>query len=324
MRKMFQALVGLCVALAVGSAAAQAAFPNKPVKIVVPFTAGGLADVLARGLAEELGKVWKQPVVVENRPGAGTMIAGEYTAKSAPDGYTLLLANDATLSSNQYIYNKVPYDPVNGFTPIINIANSPITLVAARNFAVKDVKELVAYATKNPDKVNYGTFGVGSTAHVDAHSFMAITNTKLNHIPYKGVSEVMVALAGDYVQIAFTGVPPAIAFARDGKVRMLAISGARRSPLFPDVPTFAEAGFGEFSAAPWFGLVGAAGMPRPLVDKIATDVSKIIVQPAFQKSYITGVGLELLNEGPEQYAAFLARDRAGYAVKMKRLGIKLD
>jgi tripartite-type tricarboxylate transporter receptor subunit TctC len=294
------------------------------VKIVVPFTAGGLADVLARGVAEELAKTWKQPVIVENKPGAGTMIAGEYTARATPDGYTLLLANDATLSSNQYIYNRMPYDPVNGFTPIINIAKSPIVLAAGKGFAVNNVRELVAYATKNPEKVNYGTFGVGSTAHVDAHSFMAITNTKLFHVPYKGVSEVMLALASDQVQISFIGMPPAIPFARDGRVRLLAVSGTTRSPLFPDVPTFAEAGFSEFQAAPWFGLVGPAGMPKAVVEKIAGDVAKVITQPAFQKSYISGVGLDLINDGPEQYAAFLVRDRASYEVKMKRLGIKLD
>ncbi len=323
MRNIVKTWAFAAAAFAVGTAAAQG-YPNKPVKIVVPFPAGGLADVLARAVGEELGREWKQTVVVENRPGAGTMLAGDYTAKSAPDGYTLLLANDATVSSNQYIYNKMPYDPVNAFIPIINIAKSPIVMLAGKDFPARTVADVVAIATKDPEKVNYGTFGAGSTAHVDAHSFMALTNTRLTHIPYKGVSEVMLALASNQVQVSFTGVPPAIAFARDGRVRVLAISAAQRSPLFPDVPTFAEAGYGAFVAAPWFGLVGPAGMPKAVVDKIAADVSKIIMQPAFQKAYITGVGLEVINEGPEKYAAFLERDRANYAVKMKRLGIKLD
>lgn len=323
MKAMFTTLAVAALALPLGIVHAQD-YPTKPVRIIVPFTAGGLADVLARAVGDELGRKWNTPVYVENRPGAGTMIGGEATAKAAPDGYTLLLANDATLSSNQFIYNKVPYDSVKGFTPIINMANSPIALITAKEFPAKTVAELVSYASKNPGKVNYGSFGIGSTAHVDAHSFMALTGTQMNHIPYKGVSEVMVALGGNYVQIAFTGVPPALPFAKDGKVRMLAISGAKRSPIFPDVPTFAEAGFGGFFAAPWFGLAGPAGMPRNIVDKIATDVSAVISQPAFQKAYVTGVGLELLNEGPDQFAAFLARDRANYAEKMGRLGIKLD
>ena len=323
MKTLFKAIAATTIALAVGSAAAQA-WPTKPVRIIVPFTAGGLADVLARAVADELSRSWKQPVVVENRPGAGTMIAGEATARSAPDGYTLLLANDATLSSNQYIYNKMPYDPVKAFTPIINIANSPIVLLTSAAFPAKTVREVVDYVTKNPEKVNYGTFGVGSTAHVDAHSFMAVTNTKLSHIPYKGVSEVMVALATDTVQVSFTGVPPAIPLVKDGKVRMLAISGDKRSPLFPEVPTFTEAGYSGFSAAPWFGLAAPAGLPRPIVDKIAADVSAVIRKPAFQQSYITGVGLELIDQGPDAYAAFLERDRANYEKKMGRLGIKLD
>ena len=323
MKKLLNILAGTALAFSAISAHAQS-WPTRPVKIIVPFTAGGLADILARQLSEELGKVWKQPVVVENRPGAGTMIAGEATAKAAPDGYTLLLANDATISSNQYIYKKMPYDPVNSFVPIINIAASPIVMIAGGNFAGQTVHDVVTAATQNPEKINYGTFGVGSTAHVDAHSFMALSNTKLTHVPYKGVAEVMLALASDQVQISFTGIPPALPFAKDGRIKILAISNSKRSALLPNVPTFAEAGMPGFQAAPWFGLIGPAGLPKPVVDKIAADVAKVITQPAFLNAHITGVGLELLNQGPDQYAAFLAADRANYAVKMKRLNIQLD
>jgi len=193
MKKLMKMLAGTALALSAITASAQA-WPTKPVKIIVPFPAGGLADILARQLSEELGKVWKQPVVVENRAGAGTMIAGEATAKSAPDGYTLLLANDATISSNQYIYKKMPYDPVNSFVPIINIAASPIVMIAGGKFPGQTLQDVVAAANRAPEKINYGTFGIGSTAHVDAHSFMALSNTKLTHVPYKGVSEVMLAL----------------------------------------------------------------------------------------------------------------------------------
>jgi tripartite-type tricarboxylate transporter receptor subunit TctC len=323
MKKLLNVLAGATLALSTPTASAQA-WPTKPVKIIVPFPAGGLADILARQLGEELGKQWKQPVVVENRAGAGTMIAGEATAKSAPDGYTLLLANDATLSSNQYIYKKMPYDPVTGFTPIINIAASPIVMLAGGKFAAQTLQDVVNVATREPEKINYGTFGIGSTAHVDAHSFMALSKTRMTHVPYKGVAEVMVALAADQVQISFTGIPPALPFARDGRVRVLAVSSTKRSALLPNVPTFAEAGMPGFQAAPWFGLVGPAGVPRALVDKIAADVAQVITQPAFLNAHITGVGLELLNQGPDQYAAFLAADRANYAVKMKRLNIQLD
>ena len=183
---------------------------------------------------------------------------------------------------------------------------------------------MVAAASRAPDTLNYGTFGIGSTAHVDAHSFMALSNTKLTHVPYKGVAEVMLALVADQVQISFTGIPPALPFAKDGRVKVLAVSSSKRSPLLPNVPTFAEAGMPGFHGAPWFGLIGPTGIPRAVVDKIAADVSQVITQPAFNNANITGVGLELLNQGPDQYAAFLANDRANYAVKMKRLNIQLD
>ena len=323
MKKLLNILAGTALALSAIGVHAQT-WPTRPVKIIVPFPAGGLADILARQLSEELGKVWKQPVVVENRAGAGTMIAGEATAKAAPDGYTLLLANDATISSNQYIYKKMPYDPVNSFVPIINIAASPIVMIAGGKFAGQTVQDVVTAATQNPEKINYGTFGVGSTAHVDAHSFMALSNTKLTHVPYKGVAEVMLALVSDQVQISFTGIPPALPFAKDGRIKILAISNSKRSALLPNVPTFAEAGMPGFQAAPWFGLIGPAGLPKAVVDKVASDVAKVITQPAFLNAHITGVGLELLNQGPDQYAAFLASDRANYAVKMKRLNIQLD
>lgn len=323
MKKLLSTLFGATLALSALTATAQS-WPARPVKIIVPFTAGGLADILARQLSEELTKQWKQPVVVENRPGAGTMIAGEATAKAAADGYTLLLANDATLSSNQYIYSKMPYDPVNGFTPIINVAASPIVMISSGKYQAQTLQDVVNAARQNPDKINYGTFGIGSTAHVDAHSFMALSNTKLTHVPYKGVADVMLALVSDQVQISFTGIPPALPFAKDGRIRILAVSSAKRSALLPNVPTFAEAGMPGFQAAPWFGLVGPAGLPKSIVDKVAADVAKIITQPAFLEANITGVGLELLNQGPDQYAAFLTADRANYAVKMKRLNIKLD
>ena len=323
MKKLMKMLAGTALALSAISASAQA-WPARPVKIIVPFPAGDHGACartvfnhhrLLPDLAQLFAELTRQDV---------GQAAGEATAKSAPDGYTLLLANDATISSNQYIYKKMPYDPVNSFVPIINIAASPIVMIAGSKFPGQTLQDVVAAATRAPDTINYGTFGIGSTAHVDAHSFMALSNTKLTHVPYKGVSEVMLALVSDQVQVSFTGIPPALPFAKDGRVKILAVSSGKRSPLLPNVPTFAEAGMPGFQGAPWFGLIGPAGIPRAVVDKIATDVAQVITQPAFLNANITGVGLELLNQGPDQYAAFLATDRANYAVKMKRLNIQLD
>ncbi|CAN5487027.1 tripartite tricarboxylate transporter substrate binding protein [soil metagenome] len=311
-------------AAVIATAVSAQTFPEKPVKIIVPFTAGGLADALARGLGNELTKVWSQSVIVENRPGANTIIAADATAKSPADGYTLLMANDPTLSSNQYFYTKLAYDPVKDFVPVVNIAGTLEVLVVSDAFKGKTVADLVAAAKASPGSMTYGSYGPGSKAHLDAEKFAQITGTKLNHIPYKGVADVMVAAAGSQIQMAFTGVPPALPMIKAGKLRALAIASPTRSKSLPDTPTFAEVGFPGFESKAWFGLVAPAGTPKAIVDKTAADVQKIIVQPEFQERFVTGVGLELINQGPAQYAEFLKKDRAEYAEQAKTVNVKLD
>lgn len=299
-------------------------FPDKPVKIIVPFTAGGLADVLARGIANEISKTWPHPVVVDNRPGANTIIAAELTARSPADGYTLLLANDPTVSSNQYLYNKLPYDPVKDFTPVLNVAATQEVLVASEAFKGRTVADLVAQAKARPGQITYGSYGPGSKAHLDAENFSRLTGIKMNHIPYKGVAEVLVAVISGQIDIAFTGMPPAITMVKGGKVRALAIAAPNRSKIFPDVPTVAEAGIPGFESSAWFGLIAPAGTPKAVVEKIAADISKIISRPDFQEKFISGVGLELLNQGPQKFAEFLVKDRAAYAQSIKNVNVKLD
>lgn len=306
-----------------GTAHAQG-FPDKPVKIVVPFTAGGLADVLARGLANELGKVWPQPVVVDNRPGANTIIAAELTARSPADGYTLLLANDPTVSSNQYLYNKLPYDPVKDFTPVINIAATQEVLMVSEAFKGRTVADLIAQARARPGQITYGSYGPGSKAHLDAEDFARVSGIKLNHIPYKGVADVMGALISGQIDMSFSGMPPSITMVKGGKVRALAIAAPQRFKLLADVPTMAEAGVPNFESSAWFGLIAPAATPKAVVEKIAADVSKIIMRPDFQEKFIGGVGLELLNQNPQKFAEFLAKDRAAYAQSIKNVNVKLD
>ena len=313
----------LCSVFATTSAFAQA-YPARPVKIIVPFTAGGLADTLARGIAQELGREWPQPVVVENRPGANTIIAAEATAKSPADGYTLLMANDPTLSSNQYLYSRLPYDPVKDFTPVINVAETLQMLVAGPAFPGRTLADVIAAAKAKPGEISYGTYGAGSKAHIDSEAFARQADIKLLHVPYKGVADVVPALLGNQIQIAITGVPPVLQLVQSGQIRGLAIAAPKRAALLPNVPTFTEAGLKDFHASAWFGLVAPAGTPRAVVDRIAADVSKIIVRPEFQKKYISGVGLELLNQGPEQFAEFLQKDRQAYAVHIKNINVKLD
>lgn len=299
-------------------------WPARPVKIIVPFTAGGLADALARGLAQELTREWSQPVVVENKPGANTIIAAEFVAKSPPDGYTLLMANDPTLSSNQYLYGKLPYDPVKDFVPVINVAETQQILVAGPAFKGSSLTDLIAAAKTKPGEVSYGTYGPGSKAHIDSEAFARQAGIQLLHVPYKGVADVVPALLGGQIQVAITGVPPVLQQINGGQLRVLALAAPKRSALMPNVPTFTEAGIKDFHASAWFGLVAPAGTPRALVDKVAADVSRVITRPDFQKKFVAGVGLELLNQGPDAYAAFLQKDRAAYAVHVKSINVKLD
>jgi tripartite-type tricarboxylate transporter receptor subunit TctC len=321
--KYLISLFALCNALVMTGAMAQA-YPAKPVKIIVPFTAGGLADALARGIAQELSREWSQPVVVENRPGANTIIAAEATAKSPADGYTLLMANDPTLSSNQYLYSRLSYDPVKDFAPVINVAETLQILVAGPAFTGRTLADLIAAAKAKPGEVSYGTFGAGSKAHIDTEAFARQAGVTMLHVPYKGIADVVPALLSSQIQVAVAGVPPVLQLVQSGQLRALAIAAPKRAALLPNVPTFTEAGLNGFNASAWFGLVAPAGTPRAIVDKVAADVSKVITRPEFQKKYISGVGLELLNQGPDQYSEFLKKDRLAYAVQIKNINVKLD
>lgn len=316
--------MALCTTAFVHSITYAQTWPARPVKIVVPFSAGGLADALARGIAQELSREWPQPVVVENKPGANTIIAAEYAARSPADGYTLLMANDPTLSSNQYLYSKLSYDPVKDFVPVINVAETQQLLVAGPAFVGNSLADVIAAAKAKPGEVTYGTYGIGSKAHIDTEAFAQRAGVKLLHVPYKGVADVVPALMGSQIQIAITGVPPALPTVNGGQLRAFALAASKRSVLLPNVPTFSEAGLKDFQASSWFGLVAPAGTPRAVIDKVAADVSRIIQRPEFQKKYISGVGLEMLNQGPDTFAALLQKDRAAYSMQIKSLNVKLD
>jgi len=315
----------LAIAVTLGAAPAYSQnYPVKPVRIIVPFTAGGLTDVLARGLAQELTKIWGQQVIVENRPGANTIIGAEVTAKSAADGYTILMANDPTLSSNQYLYNKLPYDPVKDFAPVINLVESVNVLVANVAFPVKNLKELIELAKTKPGEITYGTFGPGSATHLDTEALASAVGVTFNHVPYKGIAEVLPAVMGGQINFALSGVPPTLALIRGGKLKVIAVPSHARLPVLPDTPTFAEAGLPNFYSRSWFGLAVPAGTPRPVIDKIAADISSIVIRPDFSEKFIAGVGLTLLNHGPDQFTEFLKADRENYAVRVKNINVKLD
>jgi tripartite-type tricarboxylate transporter receptor subunit TctC len=298
-------------------------WPAKPVRMIVPYPAGGLTDTLARGIAVEAQKAWGQPMIVENRPGASQMIGAEVIAKSPPDGYTIGMMDKTPLAINPWLFSKLPYDPVKDFTPVINLVQTSQVLVAHPGLPANNVKELVELAKQKPGSINYGTFGNGSITHLDSEAFASAAGVKLTHIPYKGIAEVLPAVVSGQIQVALSGIPPMLQLARSGKLKVLGAMTAQRVPVLPDVPTFTEQGYPLVSSS-WFALFAAAGTPRPLVEKIAADIGRIISQKEFDQRFISGVGLEMLNQGPDQLAATVASDRQRYQVYVKNVGVKLD
>jgi tripartite-type tricarboxylate transporter receptor subunit TctC len=317
----------LCVvvvaALQAAVCAAQA-FPTKPVRLIVPVTAGGLSDVLARQLAQELTRVWGQQVLVENRVGANTIVAAEATAKAAPDGHTLMFTTPPAMSSNQFLFKKLPYDPERDLAPVYNIAYAPPIFIVGADVPAKTLQEFVALAKAKPGEITYGSFGVGSVAQIDIEVLSARAGMRMNHIPYKGIADVLPALAGGQIQFGYAGIPPAMGLLNQGKIRALAVAAPRRVALLPDVPTLEEAGYPGLDLRGWFGIIAPAATPKPIIDKIADDVARIVEREDFRKKAITGVGLEPMPQNPEQFAAFLKTERARNEQVIKSLKLSLD
>ena len=300
------------------------AWPTKPVRFVVPLTAGGLTDILARNIGQEITKVWGQPVVVENRPGANTIVAAEIVAKSAPDGHTLLLTNPAAVSINPYAYKKLPYDPERDFTMVFNVAAAPTLIVINPDVPAKTVQEFIALAKARPGEYTYGSFGIGSASHVDAELISQRWGIRMTHVPYKGVADVLPAVASGQITMGFPGIPPARALIQQNRIRVLALNAPKRSPLLPDVPTLAEAGFPNLVVGGWFGFVAPSATPRPVIDKIAGDMARLFSNAELRENIINGVGLEPLLQNPEQFTEFVREERQRYSVLIKSLNLQLD
>jgi tripartite-type tricarboxylate transporter receptor subunit TctC len=312
-----KAAFALCIAAA--PAAAQQ-FPTKPVRMIVPVSAGGLKDVVVRGIGQELSRMWGQPVVVENRLGAAHIVATEHVAKSAADGYTIL-ATDKPWTANPFLYAKLPYDGVKALVGVVNFMQVTEILVSSTQLPASNLKEILAYAKANPGRINYGSFGKGSVTHVDAEALATAAGVRFTHIPYKGVADVIPALVSGDIQIAFAGVPPVLPMIKQGRIRAVAYGAAQRSPVLPDVPTFNEAGF-PFEAWSWSGLMVPAGTPRPVIDKVAADIQRVLAIPEIRAKYYDNVGMEQNFMGPDRFAAFLQEDRTAFAQLVKVIGLK--
>ena len=302
---------------------ALAQYPVKPVRVIVPYSPGGAVDSFARVLTQQLSEHWNQSVVVENRPGASTMIGAEQVAKSPADGYTLLLTAELTLVTLPHLYEKIPYDPLRDFAPITGLVSATQALVANPSLPVKTVNDVVTLAKAKPGELTYGSFGIGSTGHLNMEVFQAMTGTRFNHIPYSGAGPAMNDVVGGHVSLMFAALSIVKGSVDAGKLRMIGVGSDRRSSEFPDVPTISESGVPGFEAKSWFGLVAPAGTPPEIIKKINEDVTKVISDPAFARQYLAAQGLVPITGTPEEFASFIQAETKRWGKVVKDANIQL-
>jgi tripartite-type tricarboxylate transporter receptor subunit TctC len=320
----FAAALALGAALIAPLALAQPVpFPAKTVRLVVPFPAGGPLDATGRAIAQKLTEAWGQSVVVDNRPGAGGNIGADLVAKSPPDGYTVVMGALSTHAVNPSLYPSMPYDAVKDFAPITLVAVTPNVLVVNPALPVKSVRELIAYAKANPNKLSFGSGSNGSAGHLAGELFKVETGTDLVHIPYKGAAPAMQALLAGDTQLMFDNLASAMPQVKAGKLRALAVTTAKRSSLVPELPTMAEAGVPGFDIATWFGLLAPAGTPKDVIAKWNADVVKILDSPEMREK-LMAQGAEPTPTTPAQFAAFIAAELPKYARIVKSSGAKVD
>jgi tripartite-type tricarboxylate transporter receptor subunit TctC len=319
-------LLALVAALAAFSAAGTAsaqAFPSKPVKIVVPQTPGGASDALARIVGQKLSERWGQPVVIENKAGAGGNVGTDLVAKSPADGHTLLLSYVGTQAINGSLYKTLPYDPYKDFATVATLATVPFALVVNQAFPARSVGELVAYAKAHPGQVNFGSAGNGSLNQLLGEMVNMSQGIKLVHVPYKGAAGALTDTIGGQVQMTFASLPSVAGHIRGDKVRALAVTGTKRSPAFPGVPTLGESGLAGFELSPWFGLLAPAGTPEAVVRKINADVAEALRDKDLLEKF-AAAGADPYPTAPEQFARILQDDIQKWSQVVRTSGAKID
>jgi len=311
------------LALAVAGPVSAQTYPDKPIRIVVGFAPGGFTDVLARLIGQKLSERLGQPVLVENRPGAAGTLGADLVAKAKPDGYTLLLGHSNSNSVAPALYPKLPYDVVRDFTPIIRVATTPLLLTVHPGVPARDVKSFVELAKSKPGGLSFASSGSGSAQHLAAARFMLATQTQMIHIPYKGSGQAIVDLLSGQVQLNFESPPNVLAHAQAGKLRVLAITSDKRSPLLPDVPTLAEAGVPNAEMLQWFAVLGPAQLPRDITQKLNTEIAAILRLPEVAEK-IASQGGEIVAGTPEAFAAFLPGDSAAWGRLVREANVRVD
>jgi tripartite-type tricarboxylate transporter receptor subunit TctC len=323
-RRAMAASAGGLTSLLGSAVWSQQAWPSRTIKMIVPYPAGGTTDLLGRMVADQLKSGLNATCIVENKPGAGTVLGAEQVARSEPDGYTLLMATSTTLAINKTLYKKLPYDPVTDFTPIALLAGVPFALIVNPALPTKTLAEFIAYAKSKPGELAYGSAGNGSPQHLGAEMLRTAAGIDIRHVPYRGSVPAMLDIIAGHIPFMIVDLQPALQQIREGKVRVLGVTTPKRVAAAPDIPTLAEAGLPGFELVAWQGVVAPAGLPRPIVDRLAAQIAKLVADPA-TRDKLTALSLEpLTGSTPESFAAYVKTEVDRWAVVVKASGAEAE
>ena len=323
MERRRRTIAALLLACAMPLAALGQGYPSKPIRFVVPYPAGGPLDTVARLLAQRVGESLGQPIVVDNKPGAGGNIGADAVAKSPADGHTLLMGAVATHAINPTLYPSIPYDAARDFIPVTQIASTPNVLVVHPSVPARDVREFIAYAKSNPGRLNFGSGSTGSAGHLAGELFKSMAGIDMTHVPYKGAAPAMQDLVGGQIQLMFDNLGSSLGQIQAGKVKALAVTTARRSDLARELPTIAESGLPGFDVSTWFGLFVPAGTPKPIVDKLHAEFARALGQADLRERMVK-LGVEPVTSRPEEFAAYIRSEAEKYARVIKASGARVD
>jgi len=322
-----QARVGLgCLLVALmsmGSSVLAQSFPVKPIRLVVPFPPGGPSDYAARVISAKLPEFFGQQVIVDNRPGASGTLGAEQVARTAPDGYTMVIANTGMLTILPHLQRKMPYDPFNDFTPITNLIGGPSFLLVHPSVPAKSVRDLIAIAKRAPGQLTYASASIGQISHMNGELMKILAGIDMLHVPYKGTGPIMPELIGGQVSMTFSTSVETLSFVKAGRVRLLAVTGAKRLAILPDVPTMAESGLPGFESLNWNGIVGPAKMPRDILERLSREIVRALNLPDV-KERVAAQGNDIIGDGPDAFSKFIRAESSKWGRVVKQAGIKLD
>jgi tripartite-type tricarboxylate transporter receptor subunit TctC len=323
-RGMIAGSIGGVLSLAASPGGSQAAYPARTISLVVPYAAGGTTDLLGRMVADQLKTGLGATVIVENKPGAGTILGASHVAKAAADGYTLLMATSTTMAINKTLYKTLPYDPVADFTPIALVAAVPFALIVTPSLPVNSLREFIAYAKSKPGELSYGSAGSGSPQHLGAEMLKTTAGLDLTHVSYRGSVPAMQDVIAGHIHLMVMDLQPALPHIRDGKLKVLGVTTANRIAAAPDIPTLTQAGLADYELMAWQGVVAPAGVPRPIIDQLAAEIAKLASDPDMRAKLI-GIALEpLTGSTPDDFAAYVKREVNRWAPIVKASGAVLE